>query len=536
MPLSSPVLASDLSRSFAATRVATHARAMGLELAHFEHDVHLELPEAWATTGRPDLGAVEGWRGGVLPETKFRHFRQDRRTGVLHPGHHARWTAHELLHRVAGFAWAPDKPLLWHATAARLAETLPVALWYFVEEATVARCPIHDGALAAWSLDCPRCEEFAAAAVRVPPREDVLAQARAFVRREIEGARATLREGVPVHTRFATIDLCSDGLAYVGAHGKRLTSAAMARLVPRFLEGGVGWHTDLEGLIARIEAMLEDLCGGAEAALLAGNLARGRAYDLASRIAQVAEDCDEETAEALWAIVDGLADDDDLARAARAYQDVFEEVELPSPEDVFAMGVALPAEAGLSGRSVRQVREGLQSVVPRALATLGDASTEVVTDFVAQDDFARVPLGHRFARFLAEAHSAAAELALVEATVAHLPAPDPGALTLAQELSVYLSQATLAPWSARLSARREVLEACGLLRTRRVLRVTSSGVAQRRSDTNAEVLVVRDLEAVGVLELPAGTPPDTVPDSLRARAWSAGAMHLPLLKQASLDR
>jgi hypothetical protein len=474
---------------------------------------------------------VEGWRDGVLPETKFSHFRQDGLAGSFNPNHHARWTAHEYLHRVVGFAWAPGWTPLEHATAARLAETLPVALWYFLEEATLRRCPAHEGPTAAWTLDCPRCAEAALEGPLDAPRQQHVDLARDFVRREIEAARATLRTGNVVPHRWATLDLASDGLAYVGAHGPRLASAAAARIVPAFLRDGQGWHARHEGLIARIEAVLDDLCGGAPAAPVAPDAARWRAVDVAWRLAQVAEDCDEYTAASLWAAIDALGATHDVAAAADAYAALHEEVELPEPEDVFAVGYDLlapgdPARARhpLLGRAPRQLAEGVRSACPRALAalarTLGKAGLDIhLRAFAASDALRRVPLGHRFAAHLATLAATdpslaeAADLARVEATVAHLPAVDPGVRTLCTAPPHDLAATRLAPWAARLGAPRPVLVATGLLPRGR-----------RGADTTrAEVLLVRDLEGVGVLEVPADSPADDVPRAMWGEAWAAGA-------------
>jgi hypothetical protein len=510
----------ELSRSFAAARVRTHAAHMGLWLGHFEHTVHLPLPEAWEPAGRPDLGEVEPWRLGVLPETKFRHFRQDRVVGTVHPAHHARWTAHELLHRVVGFAWAPGWSLLQHATAARLAETLPVALWYFLEEATARRCPAHAGLTAAWTLSCPACEEALAEGPLDAPREELLAAARGFVHREIDAARATLREGRPVPSPWATIDLCTDGLAYVGAHGPRLRARATERLVPGFHVDGVVWHGSLDGLVARIEEVLEDLCGNRPAPMLDGDPARWRAGDVAARLLQVAEDCDEETADVLSGLVDDLEATPDVARAVEGYRRLHEEVELPDPEEVFAVGYALPGEPGDTslGRAPTQIRAGLASALPRTLEPLGDGVEPLVREFCRTDTLARVALGHRFAAWLqatlpnAPHLAPVAELAHLEATLAHLAPCDPAVRTLCAEPPRDLSRTRLAPWAARVGASRGALAACGLVRAR-----------PRAPLARVELLLVRDLTGVGVLELPESSPPDDVPPSHLLASWEAGA-------------
>ena len=141
------------------------------------------------------------------------------------------------------------------------------------------------------------------------------------------------------------------------------------------------------------------------------------------------------------------------------------------------------------------------------------------TSGATADTLRRVPLGHRFADHVAAraerdpALATAADLARVEATIAHLPPMDAGVRTLCADPPADLAETRLAPWAARVGAPRSVLVATGLLaRSRR-----TSG------DSRAETLLVRDLEGVGVLELPADSPPDDAPRALWAEAWAAGA-------------
>ncbi|MCA9546622.1 MAG: hypothetical protein KC613_19590, partial [Myxococcales bacterium] len=121
----------ELHRSPAAALVGRLAAASSLRLSHFEHRLHLPTPFAWADPDRPDLAGVPTWQGGRLQEHKFQHFRGDNPVGSFHPGHRAKWTAHELCHGVVGFAWAPTATPLFHTLAARLNEVVPVALYYF---------------------------------------------------------------------------------------------------------------------------------------------------------------------------------------------------------------------------------------------------------------------------------------------------------------------------------------------------------------------------------------------------------------------
>ena len=178
----------ELSRSPAAARVGRLAAASGLALNHFEHRVHLPVPDHWLPDDRADLGGT----GGHLVEHKYAHHRNDDLLGSFNPGHRAKWTAHELCHGLAGFAWRPGATPLFHALSARLSEVVPVALWYFFDEAGLRRCPDHDGPL--FGLYCPACEAAATQGPRPLTARDeaALADGLAFVDRELASAGTRL--------------------------------------------------------------------------------------------------------------------------------------------------------------------------------------------------------------------------------------------------------------------------------------------------------------------------------------------------------
>ncbi|MEZ4238397.1 MAG: hypothetical protein R3F59_20045 [Myxococcota bacterium] len=127
----------ELARSPAAAAVGQLAAGAGILLFHHEHRAPL-----------PPIGEEPPvWADGVLPEPKYGAFRHDLRIGSFHPGHRAKWTAHELCHALVGFGWRPGASPLFHATAARLAEPAPVVLYYFLDEIGLRRCPRHTGPL-----------------------------------------------------------------------------------------------------------------------------------------------------------------------------------------------------------------------------------------------------------------------------------------------------------------------------------------------------------------------------------------------------
>ncbi len=422
----------ELTRSPAALAVGRLARTSGLFMAHFEHRVQLELPEAWVPEGRPDLGVSEGWRGGVLPESKYHAFRHDLLVGSFNPPHRAKWTAHELCHGLVGFAWRPGAPLLFHALAARLAEALPVALWYFFDEAGLARCRDHAGQGPLWGDFCADCEAAASdGAVGDASDPRWIVEGRAFLQRELTAVTRSRRLGRPISHRLATLDLASDGLAYAAAHAGRLASPEMERFVAQFFPPGAGHHDSLDALEARVLEVTEAILSGAPCAPLATTPARLAAQDVAWRLLTILAQAEGEAADGLDALVDALAaapTETGLVAAMRGYDALHADYELPEPDDVFAVGYALP---GGAGRSARQVAEGIASALPGTWARLGRAADEVAATFTAQDAFVRQPLGRRFAGWLgARGADPEADVARWEAALVHAAPVDLVARTL----------------------------------------------------------------------------------------------------------
>jgi hypothetical protein len=381
----------ETTRSVAAARVARAAAAEGLLLFHFEHRALLEVPASWQR--RADDGALPRWSQGVLPEPKYGAFRHDQGVGSFHPGHRAKWATHELCHGLVGTAWHPGASRLFHATAGRLAELVPVVLWYTLDEIGLRRCPRHTGPL--FRAHCPACERAAAeGAGPVDPAaaRRQLERARDYVERELAAVAQTRRSGVPVHHVHGSLDLCSDGLAYSAAHGPRLDSPGFAAWAERYLEPTLGGYEALEALEARaVEVFLHLATGRAlpERGATRGGWVR---QDLSGRVLQGLHG-DAEPCAPVW----DCLDQDDLEGAIRAYAEAADACGGEHPADVFASGY--PLLPGV-GRSLEQVEEGLASVVPMTLQLAEDAELDLVEAFVDADPPARVPLGLRFAAWL----------------------------------------------------------------------------------------------------------------------------------------
>lgn len=423
----------ELTRSTAARRVAELATESELVVAHFEHRVRLPLPEAWCPDERPDLGEAPGWQAGVLPEAKYQSFCHDRRVASFHPGHRAKWMTHELCHGLVGFAWRPGASVLFHTLAARLAEVLPVALWYFFDELDLQRCPRHAGSGALFDLLCEPCEALAGTAhPRRPEAEALREQGRAFVARELSRTRESIATGTPLPSRWATLDLMSDGLAYAAAHGERLRSAEMGEFVERFSGAGAGHHESLEGLMARIEELTAFVVDGTRATALRGGRWRWIAQDLGWRFLQLRADSEGELVGELDALIELLAaspGEEAVGRAIGGYEALAEAWEVPPAEDVLAVGYPLP---GGYGSSVRQLGEGVRSACPVACELLGDQLADTVAAFTVEDRLERRPIGRRFADLLGR-HAPTSPVTMVaryEAAVTHARSRDAAELNL----------------------------------------------------------------------------------------------------------
>jgi hypothetical protein len=381
----------ELTRSPAAAAVGRLAAAEGLRLYHFEHRVTLPTPEAWRPEG--DDGALPEWVDGVLPEPKYGSFRHDLALGSFHPGHRAKWSAHELCHALVGFAWRPDATPLFHATAGRLAELVPVTLWYWLDEIGLRRCPLHEGPL--FRTHCPACEQTAAVGpVPVEPEraERLLRHGRDFVSGELSAVERTRAHGVPCPHVWGSLDLCSDGVAYARSHGRRLDSSGFAAWMERYqVPGEGGWHRHLDDLVQRSLDVLSALCHGTELSSLGGTPERWVTADLAARLLQ-AVGGDEVAVRPLWDLLDA----GDPQALVEGYVERAEALGAPHPADTFAVGYPW---AG-AGRGVDQLDEGLRSVVPVTMELADDAEVDLAAAFAEHDAPRRQALGQRFAAWL----------------------------------------------------------------------------------------------------------------------------------------
>lgn len=382
----------ELRRSPVAARIGAHAAASGLGHFHYEHRVPLPLPTAWVPDEAPDLTEAPAWEAGVLPEPKYASFRHDLLLGSYHPHHRAKWSAHELCHALVGFAWDPAFTPFANATAGRLAELLPVAVWYFLDEVFVRRCPDHHGGGALYRLLCPRCEAMALADPDPTGAAERIADGLRFVDRELAAIARSRRLGRPVPHRHATLDLSSDGVAYAHAHSPRLADPRWHAFAEHHLVDGGGWSSTLDALEARVLEVLRALTTDAPLRAWAPSADHGRArwsaQDLAWRHVHAhaigAAPAPEGTP---WADVVAASTDPEAAPLVQlgatvlAQRAAFLAAGVP-PEAVFATGVALPQAPAVA---TPHLREGLRSALPLAVELVDDATPDALDAFAHHD-------------------------------------------------------------------------------------------------------------------------------------------------------
>lgn len=401
----------DHVRSPAATRIAALAAESGLLLHHYEHRSHRELPDDWVPPDRSDLADPPRWENGVLPERKYQSFRHDQAIGGFHPGQRGKWTAHELCHGLVGFAWGTGATRFFHATAGRLAELLPVTLWYFLDEAFARRCPAHEQDPALYRSFCAACERAAASDPDDAGARERIEAGRRYLERELAAIARSRRLGRPVPQLHATLDLSSDGVAYAAAHGDRLASEAFRRWADLFLVAGGGWSPTIDDLEARVIEVARGFQGDAPAPLArtAGDgRARWIAQDVAWNLTTVWHDTSGDAADALWRLIEGLAGadaaslDERLRRVVAGYGDLEDEWVLPPIREVLAVGY--PVIDGF-GSSFRTLADGVRSALPLTAHLI---DLDALVPAFAEADLAapsRDFFGDRFVRFLARDHA-----------------------------------------------------------------------------------------------------------------------------------
>lgn len=407
----------DYLRSPVASRIGELAKGDGLFCFNYEHRRRLELPESWLAPGQEQTEEPLNWAAGNLSEPKYQSFRHDLLIGSFHPGHRGKWTTHELCHALVGFAWRPDATPFFHATAARLAELLPVVVYYFFDEVRLQRCDVHANGGPLFQNACARCEDVAAhRPFNATCDPEFVANGIRFIESELAAIRQSRREGRPKPYRYATLELCSDGLAYARAHQRRLRSRAFHDYVGLFGGQPTGMSRSLDELEARVLRVAKALFEGQDYPSHGSDSACWQQQDLAMRLLQIREDTEGEAEQGLEALAATVAAGSALEQVHASYTALADEFVLPDAATVFATGYP---SASCRGRAIEQVTEGLAQLTPLSVELAKQMGLRLGDSFTAADLPARQPLAERLASWLGQEHPGPlAELAQFEHALA----------------------------------------------------------------------------------------------------------------------
>lgn len=287
------------------------------------------------------------------------------------------------------------------------------------------------------------------------------------MKRELTAIRRSQRGGLPHGTRYATIDLASDGLAYAHAHGPRLRAPEMERFVALFFAEQQGRHASLEALEARVVEVCDGLTEGKKVRPWKATRWDYAAQDVGYRLLTLRAQAEGELGRELDKLVDGLAakqSQPGLTRVIAEYRQLASErgrkrgLRLPAPEDLFAVGYDLPSGFG---HSVEQLARGIASACPGTHQALGKEGQAACAAFAQTEAAERLPIGRRFAAFLARTRGGPlADLARVEAAITHVAPRDQVTQALPFQEGI-TERVRLAPGAEVVTVMHDVLGASG---------------------------------------------------------------------------
>ncbi|MEM6290625.1 MAG: hypothetical protein AAGA54_05145 [Myxococcota bacterium] len=426
----------ELSASAISLRIAVGAANEGRVFVHHEHRLSPVMPAEAQPEIDVGLGAdalPEDWHDGVLVVPKYFSAFLEAPLPTFNPGYRSKWRPHELLHRLARFAWRPDLTRFEAYLSARLSELLPVVHWYGFDQIGRYTSPQRRG-LRPDRTYSEACEAglapFGTFDVALADAESAAAHGLEHLNAELEACAQELETGRIVSTPRPGLDASSDAVGYLRAHWNRITAWSFGAWVERFTTVGEDRFRTCADQLAHVQTLAHRLWGSAWSLESEGvrddARARRAAADLGYRVLLHVEALDSDEAEdTLMPAVDALAAADaktlpaaldDLASRLRA-------VDPAAADRTLAAGWWWrPPEPGAR----TSVAAGLRSALPRSLAALEDVALASQVDGFLDADRPPVvsSLGERFAAHGEATGATAADVATFEAWLRSGPTGD----------------------------------------------------------------------------------------------------------------
>ncbi len=422
----------ELEASAISARVAVLAANEGRCFVHHEHRLSPLLPEA----ARPELDVgldqddlvPEEWLDGVLHVPKYFSAFLEAPLPVFDPNHRSKWRPHELLHKLARYAWRPDITRFEAYLTARLSELLPVVHWYGFDEVGRFACEEHRGRRPD-RTHCVRCERglvpYWQAESTFAAAEAAAAHGLEHLQTELDACALELEHGRCVVTPRPGLDASSDAVGYLRAQWNRITAWSFGAWVERF------GHERLETCAEHLQhvrslaaSLLERPCSLAPETARRAARDRNAASDLAYRVLLHIEALDTDAAEdALMPCVERLAEGTDLSAATTELAARLRSLDPATAERTLATGWSWSTSSLGAHRSLSA---GLRGALPRALAEVDDSALSSLATSFAEADRVPVaaPLSARFSAFAIASALPCAELVRLEAWLRDVPAAD----------------------------------------------------------------------------------------------------------------
>eukprot|EP01133_Synstelium_polycarpum_P015955 gene15955-18969_t len=206
------------------------------------------------------------WTLGELEMPKYESFAQDDMHATYNPGHIAKWTAHELIHRWCRFYWREGMTKWEMYLGAKLNELLPVVHWHALDE--VMRNP-------QWLVDdqdATQAASFLKSALTFFDKELDLLESEIF-----KGLNSLANKPIAEDTsimhgghhqalpdsvlEWSELDSVTDTIMYVRAHHPRVASDPFVTAIGSLREGK-DYVSTIKEYRVLIEARLDQLLFG----------------------------------------------------------------------------------------------------------------------------------------------------------------------------------------------------------------------------------------------------------------------------------
>jgi hypothetical protein len=380
----------DYLRSTVSKRIFELAEKQQLLFAHYEYRWPIPIPGHWL----PQQGGYQQgeavWQNGVLSEQKYQSFRHDSAVCNFHPGQSSKWGAHELCHKLVGFAWKEEGDLLFHTLSAWAAEVLPVTVYYFWDEIDSYKCARHKEFGGSPSIYCHDCEERVE--IQTHKKSKLLEEGWTFLEQQLQAIEASWKAKRLLPAPYQNLDLADDAYHYMLSQQPRMASDVYKDFMSNVVPNQV-YVKSIEDLLLKIRKVAKAIVEDASMDSLNLEKKDWIVLDIGFRGLELAESMDEESKSIFTDLIYDFIQTKDLENFVANYSNLAEEIHLPKPQEFFGVGYELWGDLGFCKE---QVLEGIYSIAPNMIK-------EIDTDgFLHADRNQRNYLGHRLKDFFSE--------------------------------------------------------------------------------------------------------------------------------------